>query len=490
MFHPTGRVAVLTKKEAGALMPGHDLHWWNAYELAAAIQTRRLSCVEVVGCFLDRIEQYDGRVNAFLHVVPRSRLLDEARRADAAVARGDPLGPLHGLPIGVKDLMDVEGMPTTSGASVLEHVAQADCLLAERIRAAGAIIVGKTNTPVHGLGTLTFNDLRGPTRNPWNLSRHAGGSSGGAAAAVAGGMLPFADGSDSGGSLRFPAAFCNIVGLRPSPGRVPTGRIGNGWAPHAVLGPMARNARDAGLLLSAIAGEDWRAPLSIPCDPKAYATVDPLPLAGVRIAWSRDCGGLPIEASVADVVEGARRTLIELGCIIEDVDLPLEEADRAWEIVEFQDFAAACSDDVAKYSEMLRPDLVENVRLGHTLSIKEIAWAETVRTKLFRYTAELLQGYDVLVTPAAPVVAPHSNVEWVDKIAGTPMKRYHHWQRLACRVTMTAHPALSMPVGFSIEGLPVGLQLVGRYRGELALLRFAAAYDDRAGLTRMRPPGF
>lgn len=464
-----------------------ELHWWNASDLAAAVREGRLSSVEIVGCFLDRIEQLDGGLNAFLHLVPRSEALAAARAADEAVARGDRLGPLHGLPTAVKDLMDVAGMPTTSGTSVHRAVAPADCLLAERIRAAGAIIVGKTNTPVHGLGTLTFNDLRGPTRNPWDRSRHAGGSSGGAAAAVAAGMLPFADGSDSGGSLRYPASFCNIVGLRPSPGRVPTGRIGNGWAPHAVLGPMARNIRDTGLFLSAIAGEDWRAPLSLAGDPAAYATLEPTDLSGVRIAWSATVGGLPVDAEVRRVLAATRARLIDLGCIIEDVELELADGDRAWEIIEFQDFAAACSEDVAMFGDRLRPDLVENVRIGAALTVEQIAWAETARTEIFRRTAALLRRYDLIATPAAPVVAPPIECEWVREIDGVAMERYYGWQRIACRITMTAHPALSMPAGFTAGGLPIGLQLVGRYRDELSLLRHAAALEDATGLSLRRP---
>jgi amidase len=464
-----------------------ELHWWNARDLGAAIRDRRLSSVEVVGCFLDRIEKLDSQLNAFLHLVPRSEALDRARAADEAVARGDRLGPLHGLPTAIKDLMDVEGMPTTSGTSVHREIAAADCLLAEKIRKAGGIIIGKTNTPVHGLGTLTFNDLGGPTRNPWDRSRHAGGSSGGAAAAVAAGMLPFADGSDSGGSLRYPASFCNIIGLRPSPGRVPTGRVANGWAPHAVLGPMARDARDAGMLLAAIAGEDWRAPLSLQGDPMVYARIEPADLRGVRIAWSSTVGGLPVDPQVTQVLRTTRAQLLDLGCIVEDVELDLQEADRAWEIIEFQDFAAACSEEVETFGDKLRPDLIENVCIGRALTVEQIAWAETVRTNLFRRTAKLFQSYDLIAAPAAPVVAPPVECEWVRTIDGVQMERYYCWQRIACRITMTAHPALSMPAGFSEQGLPIGLQLVGRYRDELSLLRYASAFDDAAGFTRRRP---
>jgi amidase len=250
---------------------------------------------------------------------------------------------------------------------------------------------------------------------------------------------------------------------------------------------MARNARDTGLLLAAIAGPDRRAPLSVEGDPAIYAAVEAADLRGLRIAWSDTVGGLPVEPGVARVLRSARAQWIDLGCIVDDVDLDLQDADRAWEILEFQDFAAACSEDVATFGDKLRPDLVENVRLGRDLTVAQIAWAETVRTELFRRTAILLENYDVMATLTAPVVAPPIECEWVQSIDGVPMERYHHWQRLACRITMTAHPALSMPAGFSAQGLPVGLQLIGRYRDEMALLRYAAAFDDAAGLTCRRP---
>src|SRR5215207_477510 len=224
-------------------MADPELHWRSAADLAAAVRTRELSAVEVLDHHLDRIGAVDPALNAVVFLADRDELRGLAEAADRAVAAGEPLGPLHGLPVAVKDLMDVRGMPTTHGSRAHADAApaQVDHLMVARMRAAGAIVVGKTNTPESGLGTLTFNDLFGPTRNPWDTARHAGGSSGGAAAAVAAGLLPIADGSDSGGSLRYPASFCNVVGLRPSPGRVPTSRAGDAWSPHGVLGPMARD---------------------------------------------------------------------------------------------------------------------------------------------------------------------------------------------------------------------------------------------------------
>jgi amidase len=467
-----------------------ELHWWSAAALAAAIRERRLSAVEVMHAFLDRIDAVDPTVNAITTRVPREQAVALAAEADRAVARGERLGPLHGLPIAVKDLMDVAGLPTTHGALPYADAAPAatDSLLASRLRAGGALIIGKTNTPEHGLGTLTFNDVFGPTRSAWDPTQNAGGSSGGAGAAVAAGMLPFADGSDSGGSIRYPAAFGNLVGLRPSPGRVPTGRRGIGWDPHGVLGPMARTAQDAGLLLSALAGPADIAPIALDDDPRVFADVRPSDLRGLRIAWSPTGGGLPIEDEVLRVLAGLRSTLEEHGAIVTELEPDLfDDADECWQIVEmlgFFDFGRA---DVERFGDRLRPDLVRNVEEGRALTAERILHGMGLRTDIFRKTVALLREHDVLALPATPVVAVPADCPWPTEVAGTTFQRYFEWQRLACRVTVTAHPALSVPAGFSAGGLPVGLQLVGRHRGDLALLRHAAAIDAATGLSARHP---
>jgi amidase len=466
-----------------------ELHWWPAHEQAAAIRERRLSSVEVVTHHLDRIDALDDRVNAIPVRLPREQALAAAAQADAAVARGDELGLLHGLPIAVKDLMDVAGLPTTHGfVPFADAVATHDSLIVEYLRAAGAIIVGKTNTPESGLGTLTFNALFGPTRNPYALDRHAGGSSGGAGAAVAAGLLPLADGSDSGGSIRYPASFCNIVGLRPSPGRVVTGRRDNGWDPHGVLGPMARSSRDAGLLLAAISGRDDRAPISIDQDPAAFLDLQPGSLRGLRVAWSPTGGGLPIDADVRRVLAQARERLVDEGAIVVDVEPDfLAAADAPWQVIEMLGFLASAREFVAEHRDAIRPDLVRNVEEGRALTADAIATALAQRTDIYRATVALLTEYDVLALPATPVAAPPIEDEWVHEIDGVPLDRYFLWQRLACRVTVTAHPALSVPAGFTDGGLPVGLQVVGRNRGELELLRFGAAFEAATGFGERRP---
>jgi amidase len=467
-----------------------DICFTPARELAVAIRERRLSSVEVVAAFLDRIDAVDGRVNAITTRVPRAEALAAAEAADVAVASGRALGPIHGLPIAVKDLMDVAGLPTTHGSAAYADAPPADwdSLLAERLRAGGAIFVGKTNTPEHGLGTLTFNDLFGPTRNPWDLSKNAGGSSGGAGAAVAAGMLPFADGSDSGGSIRYPAAFGNLVGLRPSPGRIPSGRAGDGWSPHGVLGPIARDAADAGLLLSALAGADPRAPLSIDEDPSRFAEVHPAALKGLRIAWSPTGGGLPVDPEVSRVLAQTIELLAGESAEVEEIEPPLfVDADECWEIVEMLGFVEAAGALVDERRSEVLPDLARNVDQGRAMSAEEIIRGLALRTEIFRATARLLADYDVLALPATPLVSVPAGISWPTEIDGTQLDRYFLWQRLACRVTVTAHPALSVPGGFSADGLPVGLQLVGRQRSDLALLEVAAGIEAATGFGERRP---
>jgi amidase len=465
------------------------LHRWSAVDLAAAIRDRHLSSAEVTAAFLDRIDAVNGRLNAIVTLLPRDRILAMAEAADAAVARGDALGPLHGLPIALKDLMDVAGMRTTFGSPPdAERIAPTDCLLAEKLRIAGALIIGKTNTPEQGLGTLTFNPIFGVTRNPWDPTRHAGGSSGGAAAAVAAGMLPFADGSDSGGSIRYPAAFCGIVGLRPSPGRVPTARPGDGWSPHTVLGPMARSARDTALLLAGMMGRDDRSPIALDEESAPFLKLGASDLAGLRIAWSRTADGLPIDPEIRAVLNAARARFVALGCEVEDVEPDLSDADLCWEIIELHEFFAHCAGDVAAHREVLRAELVRNVELGRALTAEQIAWAQFARTALYRRTARLLTQYDLLALPAAPVPPPLADIDWVRTVDGVAMARYFEWQRCATRITVTAHPALSIPAGFSAGGLPVGLQLVGRHRDDRTLLRHAAALEAATGWTDRYPP--
>jgi len=472
-------------------MTDAPLYRWSATALARGIADGEVSAEEVMRVHLDRIAEVEGDVAAFVSLVSEDDAIQMAREADRAVARGDRLGPLHGLPTGVKDLIDVAGLPTSHGSEAYRDAGPAshDSLLAANLRRAGALIIGKTNTPEAGLGTLTFNPVRGVCRKPWDLSRHAGGSSGGAGAALAAGMLPIADGSDSGGSIRYPASLCNIVGLRPTPGTVPSARTGNGWDPHGVLGPMARDSRDAARLLSGITGRDDLAPLSWVEDPALFLALTERDPSSIRLGWSEDIGGLPIDPEVRAVLREARRVLESAGVEFVEIEPDFEGADESWQVIEMFNFGA---DGKARFDEGrtgFRDDYLRNVAEGRALTADAYAAALAHRTVIFRRTAAALHGLDGIVFPATPVAAPPAEVEWVAEVDGTVFERYFLWQRAACRLTVTGHPVLATPAGFTGAGLPVGMQIVGASRGDAALLSVGAALEDVLGHVAAVPTG-
>ncbi len=469
-------------------MADHPLYYFSATELARMLASREISAVEVMRSFLGRIEEANPKLNSIVSLLPESEAIVLAEQADKARASDEPLGALHGLPIAIKDLNHVRGFKTSFGS--LAHrddpAADHDVAMAARIRAAGALIIGKTNTPSYGVGTLAFNQVFGVTRNPWDLATHGGGSSGGGAA-VAAGCLPFADGGDSGGSIRYPPSFCNIVGLRTSPGRVPLDGFGDAWTPHIVLGPMARSSEDAGLLLSAMAGVSDISATSIDQDPSIFRRLADVDLSSLRIAWSKDADGLPVAPEVRAAYAAARTRLEQLGCRIDDVELDLSGADRAWEVIEmfgfFQDAPAAAWER----PDLLRPDYLRNIKQGAATPPEELAWGIRERTAIFKRAAALLRDYDVFVTPATPVTAPPAEVEWVSEIDGQVLDRYFKWQRMACRLTMTCHPILVTPGGFTDAGMPFGLQIVGSMRGEHKLLSIGHAIERATGWIDQRP---
>jgi amidase len=469
-------------------MTSGDLWWQTASDLAAGIRARELSATEVLEAHLARIAEVNPVLNAIVTLDPDGARA-QARAADRVLAEGGDVGPLHGLPIAVKDLEDTAGMRTTYGSPIYaEHVPEADTLMVARMRRAGAIVIGKTNTPEFGAGSQTFNAVFGATRNPYDPSRTPGGSSGGAAAAVASGMLPFADGSDLGASVRNPAAFCNLVGLRPSPGRIPDVPSRAIWDPLSVLGPIARNVADAALLLRALAGPDPRAPLSLRDEPEAFALETSFNPAGLRIAWSRNLGDLPVAGEVTAVLERRRETLTGLGCVVEDVDPDLGDPDEAFEVLRALGFARAFGGLLETHHDALKETVRENTRIGLALSGGRVARALDLQAEAFERTRALLERYDALALPTVQVAPFGVEEEWVREIAGVPMGSYLEWMRSCSRITVTAHPAVSVPAGFTPEGLPVGLQLVGRHRGERELLQLAAAFEAATGSAHAPPP--
>ena len=447
----------------------------TATELALRIRRRELSATEVVGAHLARIDAVNPELNAIV-TLDREGALAAADEADQVLARGEPTGPLHGLPIAVKDLEDTAGIRTTYGSPIFrDHVPAADTLLVARLRRAGAIVIGKTNTPEFGAGSQTFNAVFGATRNPFDHSRTPGGSSGGAAAAVASGMLPLADGSDFGGSVRNPAAFCGLVGLRPSPGRIPALPTPSPWSPLPVLGPIARTVADAALLLRALCGPDPRAPLSLDDPPEVFADVEPADLGAVRIAWSDDLGGLPVEPEVTAVLRRRRSELEALGCTIADAEPDLREADEAFEILRGVEFAHGFGELLRTRRDQLKDTVVWNTEVGLALTGEQVGRALALQADAFARMQALLERYDVLALPVSQVVPFDVAEPCPREIAGVQMSSYLEWMRSCSRITVTAHPAISVPAGFTDDGLPIGLQLVGSHRGEAALLRLAAA---------------
>jgi amidase len=470
-------------------MPAMSDELWrrSATELAAAIRRREVSCVEVMQAHLARIEAVNPLLNAIVSLDAELGLR-AAAAADAALGRDEAPGALHGLPMAIKDLEDTAGMRTTYGSPIYrDHVPAADTLMVARLRRAGAIVVGKTNTPEFGAGSQTFNPVFGATRNPYDRARTPGGSSGGAAAAVASGMVPFADGSDLGASIRNPASFCNVVGLRTAPGRVPAVPSSNAWNPMGVLGPLARSVEDAALLLRAMAGPDPRAPLSLDDPPEAFvlgAAVDP---RAVRIAWSRNLGDLPVEPAVTAVLEDHRAALEAMGCAVEDVEPDLTGADEAFEVLRAVGYAQAFGPLLESDGDEMKETIRWNTRIGLALTGADVARAVGLQSEMYERMRALLERYDALALPVSQVAPFAVEQEWVTEIAGTPMGSYLEWMRSCSRITVTAHPALSLPAGFTPEGLPVGVQLVGRQRGELGVLRLAAAIEQATGVGGRAP---
>ncbi|MGW4729769.1 amidase [Streptomyces shenzhenensis] len=461
---------------------------WPARRMAQAVRRREVSAVELVSAHLDRIEQVNPAVNAVVSLVPEQALA-QAREADARAARGEALGPLHGLPVAIKDLMDTAGIRTTYGSPIYaDHVPRHDALIAQRMREAGAIVVGKTNTPEFGAGSHTFNPVFGPTRNPYALDRSAGGSSGGAAAALAARLLPLADGSDLGGSIRNPASFCNVVGLRPSAGRVGSTRPGDAWDPASVLGPMARSCADVALLLSVIAGPDDRAPLSLPEDGAALAVISPYSFRGARVALSRTVDGLPFEPAVAQVMDQVAARLSALGAEVVEVEPDLSGADEAFQTLRSLEFVASYATEVREHPALVKQSVRDDVAWGRALTAEQIARAQALRTEVFRRTQALVARFDLLIAPTSQL--PPFPVEWEypTQIAGVPMDRYYTWQRSCTRITTTCLPVLALPAGFTDEGLPVGVQFVGRHRGERRLLAQGAAWEEAVSEIMARRP--
>jgi amidase len=466
-----------------------ELCFLTATELARRIRGRALSCEEVMRAHLARIERLNPRVNAIVTLVPEAQALAAARAADVRVARGEPVGPLHGLPIAHKDLLPTKGMRTTFGSPIYrDFVPDADAILAERFRAAGAILIGKTNTPEFGAGSQTFNPVFGTTHNPWDLTKTCGGSSGGAAVALACGMLPIADGSDFGGSLRNPASFCNVAGFRPSAGRVPAWPAINAWSTLPVLGPMARTVEDLALMLAATAGPDPRAPVSVAQPATVFSAPLERDFRGVRIAWSRDLGGLPVDPRVAAALAPARDVLEALGAEVEDADPDLRDADEVFRTLRAWNFELAYGELLRTRRAEMKDTVIWNIEEGARLTGPQLARAQVKRTQLYHRMRAFMGQYAFLAAPVVQVPPFDVDQPWVTEIAGQPMHTYLDWMKSCYQISATGLPALSVPCGFTAEGLPVGLQLVGGTLDDFGVLQLGYAFQQRLPVWRRRPP--
>ncbi len=455
---------------------------------ARMIRERQISAVELTQTHLDQIARVNPAINAIVTLVPE-RALAQAAAADAALLRGDVVGPLHGLPVAHKDLAETAEVRTTFGSLLYtDHVPTHDCLLVERIRAAGAITLGKTNTPEFGAGSHTFNALFGATHNPYDLAKSAGGSSGGAAAALACGMVALADGSDMGGSLRNPAAFCNVVGLRPGPGRVPDWPSQTHWSPLATDGPLARTVSDVALFLSVIAGADLRAPLSLAEDPTVFARPLAGDVRGWRVAWSPTLGGLPFDPHILAALAPHRATFADLGCTVTDEDLDLRGAVEVFTTWRAWHFAVGLGPLIDKHPGALKATIVGNIAAGRALTGEDLARAERLRAQLWQRVLQFFTRYDALVCPVTQVPPFVIAQEYVTEIAGVPMQSYIDWMQSCTVISATGLPAISVPAGFTAAGLPVGIQIIGRPRGERALLELAFAFEQATMVGARRPP--
>jgi amidase len=457
-------------------------------ELAEMIRTRKIFAREVMTAFLRQIERVNPKINAVVAKLDDEKCLALADEADRRLARGDEVGSLHGLPFAFKDLDAAIGFPLTRGSPIFKNfMPTEDSVLVERLRKAGVIPIGKTNVSEFGMGSHTYNDVYGTTLNPYDLTKSAGGSSGGAGAALAAGLLPLASGSDLGGSLRNPANFNNIVALRPTVGLVPTAPTLLPFLGFSVKGPMARSVGDVAFLLSAMAGDDPRDPACYPSSPSAFAKPLDREFKDVRIAWCPDLGGLPLDHRVRSVLEAQQKTFIDLGCIVEDACLDLSAADEIFLTIRAWNFWHMLGSLLEKHRHEMKPEAVWQIEAGNGLTGSDVAKAMTRHGELMERMRVFQQKYEFLLCAVNQVPPFDATMNWPREIDGVEMENYIAWMKSAYWITSTFCPAISVPAGFTADGLPVGIQIVGRYRDDLGVLQIGHAFEQATGFGRRRP---
>ncbi len=457
----------------------------SASSLLSDLSSGRLGAGELMQATIKQIDAVNGDVNAIVALGDPDALMAKARAAE----NGDKRGALHGLPIAIKDLVNVAGIVSSQGSPLLAgHVPQSDDLIAARIRGAGAIVIGKTNTPEFGLGSHTFNPVYGATRNPYDNTRSCGGSSGGAAVALATGMLALADGSDMMGSLRNPAAWNNVYGLRPTWGRVPGEPVGDTFLhTNSTHGPMARSPADLAILLDVISGADPRAPHGVACDPVAPLT--PCNPAGLRIGWLGNWGGaFAMEAGITDLAQSALAVLEGLGCHVEPVASPFSSDAmwQSWVTLRAWQVSSTLAPLLAQKAQ-LKDSAIWEIETGLALSGVDIQRASVIRSDWLRCAAKLFESYDALVLPSAQVWPFDADMDWPDQISGRHMDTYHRWMQVMVPVSLIGLPCLAVPVGFGAQGLPMGVQIFGPRGSDAALLALGAAYHEATTWPQSRP---
>lgn len=461
----------------------------SAVELRRLIKDKQISPVELLEACIARIEA----VNPFVNAVTATcfeRARREAKAAERAVLDSRPLGLLHGLPMGVKDLEATEGLLTTLGSPLYrDHVPTADNVLVARLRAAGAIVVGKTNVPELGAGANTRNGVWGATGNPFDPRLNAGGSSGGSAAALACDMLPVCTGSDTGGSLRIPAALCGVVGFRPSPGTVPSSRKPLGWSPISVVGPMGRTVADTCLQLAASAGVSVGDPLSYPLDPAGFMNLPAVDLGALRVGWTEDFGVCDVDPGIRQTFRRKLNAMKHLFRDCEEVSFDLGEAHRCFDVLRAEAFVAATRDAYARDPASLGPNTRANYEIGAAMSLLDSAWAQAEQTRILARFNAAMSGYDMILAPTTPLTPFPWTKLYADAIDGKPQANYYRWLALTYIVTLATLPALSLPCGVDHAGMPFGLQVVGHFRADHQVLGVAAALEQAfAGSDELRRP--
>jgi len=459
----------------------------SAVEMARMIRAKKLSAREALAAHLKQIERVNPKVNAIVTLVPEMAA-DAAAKADEMQAHKASLGPLHGLPVAHKDLLETRGIRTTYGSPLYkDYVPTEDDIVVERMRRAGAIIVGKTNTPEFGAGSQTFNKVFGATLNPYDLTKTCGGSSGGAAVALACGLAPVATGSDTGGSLRNPAAFCNVVGFRPSIGRVPNPKAAFAWSTLSTSGCLGRSVADLTFALSTIAGPDSRAPLSINEPGERFARPLDRGFKGVRVAWFKNLGGAPFDARIRTVVDGHRATFEALGCIVEQAEPDFAPAEIAFRLLRAWNSANTYGARMREHPDAFKDTLKAEIEEGQRLTGMDLARAETAHAQLWRGFQAFLEKYEYFVLPTTQLPAFDVNMPYPAEIAGVKFENYIDWMKSCWYISATGNPAASVPGGFTPEGLPVGVQIVGRNKEDFSVLQMAHAFEQATGFGKKRP---